>query len=93
MNRMKLSNPPNFHCTSNNTRKAIAGAFAVSLLIAPLGAIAADSKKIVHDAEYYILEAQNGKVWEVENGELDKKLAALKKKIRNSPQHHPLYVG
>ena len=35
---------------------------------------------IVHDAEYYILEAQNGKVWEVEDGQLDKKLAELKKK-------------
>ena len=32
------------------------------------------SKPIIHDAEYYILEAQNGKVWEVEDGQLDKKL-------------------
>jgi arylsulfatase len=39
---------------------------AVGLLAAGTAA-AAD---IVHDAEYYILEAQNGKRWAVEDGEL-----------------------
>ena len=29
--------------------------------------------QIIHDAEYYILEAQNGKVWAVEDGKLDQK--------------------
>ena len=38
------------------------------------------NSKIVHDAEYYILEAQNGKKWAIEDGEIDKKLAALRKK-------------
>ena len=40
---------------------------------------------IVHDAEYYILEAQNGKVWAVEDQGLDQKLAELKKKFRTPP--------
>ncbi len=31
------------------------------------------SKNIVHDAEYYILEVQNGKKWAVEDGVLDNK--------------------
>jgi len=41
--------------------------------------------KIVHDAEYYILEVQNGKKWAVEDGELDKKLAELRKEYKNPP--------
>ncbi|RLD25276.1 MAG: sulfatase, partial [Bacteroidetes bacterium] len=41
--------------------------------------------KIVHDAEYYILEVQNGKRWAVEDGELDKKLAELQKKYKTPP--------
>ena len=41
--------------------------------------------QIVHDAEYYILEAQNGKIWAVEDGELDKKLAELREEYKNPP--------
>ena len=40
---------------------------------------------IVHDAEYYVLEAQNGKTWAVEDGELDKKLAELREKYGAPP--------
>ena len=47
-------------------------------------AFAAD-KKIIHDAEYYILEAQNGKVWSVEDGKLDAKIAELRKKYGTPP--------
>lgn len=36
--------------------------------------------KIVHDAEYYILKAQNGERWATEDSDLDKRLADLKKK-------------
>ena len=43
------------------------------------------AEKIVHDAEYYILEAQNGKVWAVEDGKLDQKLAELRKKYGAPP--------
>ena len=40
---------------------------------------------IVHDAEYYILEAQNGEKWAAEDKELDKKLAELQKKYGQPP--------
>jgi len=41
--------------------------------------------RIVHDAEYYILEAQNGKRWAAEDRELDAKLAELRKKHGQPP--------
>ncbi len=41
--------------------------------------------QIIHDAEYYIIEAQNGERWSVEDGEIDEKLAQLKKKHKNPP--------
>ena len=43
------------------------------------------SKDIVHDAEYYILEAQNGERWAAEDQELDEKLAALQEKYGRPP--------
>lgn len=45
----------------------------------------ASSSSIVHDAEYYILEAQHGKAWKAEDKDLDKKLAELKKKHGQPP--------
>ena len=41
--------------------------------------------KIVHDAEFYILKAQNGEKWAAEDKEIDKKLAELKKKHGQPP--------
>ena len=41
--------------------------------------------KFVHDAEYYILEAQCGQKWAAEDKELDVKLAELKKKFGTPP--------
>ncbi len=41
--------------------------------------------KIVHDAEYYILEAQHGERWSTEDKGIDKKLAELKKKYGTPP--------
>ena len=35
-----------------------------------LGISSVQAAEIVHDAEYYILEAQNGEVWAVEDGKL-----------------------
>ena len=48
-------------------------------------ALAKGPAKIVHDAEYYILEAQNGKKWAAEDKELDKKLAEFRKKNDGRP--------
>ena len=41
--------------------------------------------KIIHDAEYYVVEAQNGDQWQAEDKELDKRLAELKKKHGKTP--------
>jgi len=46
---------------------------------------AQDGAKIVHDAEYYILEAQNGEKWDAEDKALDAKLAELRKKHGTPP--------
>ncbi len=43
------------------------------------------AKDIVHDAEYYILNAQNGDKWAAEDSELDKKLAELHNKHGRPP--------
>ena len=43
------------------------------------------AKDIIHDAEYYIIEAQNGDVWAVEDGQLDEKLAELREKFGAPP--------
>ncbi len=40
---------------------------------------------IVHDAEYYILEAQHGTKWAAEDKELDDKLSVLKEKFGIPP--------
>ncbi len=45
----------------------------------------ASEPKIVHDAEYYILEAQHGERWAVEDRQLDARLAALSKKHGRPP--------
>ncbi len=55
------------------------------LVAAPTLASAQSRGTIVHDAEYYILEAQNGKAWAVEDTELDQKLAELRQKFGAPP--------
>ncbi len=47
-------------------------------------AVAADGE-IIHDAEYYVLEAQHGDAWALEDKELDAKLAELKEKFGTPP--------
>ena len=53
---------------------------AILILLVGVFALEAQAKDIIHDAEYYILEAQNGKVWAVEDGKLDEKIAELREK-------------
>ncbi len=43
------------------------------------------AQKILHNAEYYILEAQNGERWAAEDAELDKRLAELREKHGGPP--------
>ena len=54
-------------------------------LLALLFAANGWTRDIIHDAEYYIVEAQNGEVWAVEDGKLDEKLAELRKKFDAPP--------
>ena len=55
----------------------------VSLLVGFSATVAA--RDIVHDAEYYILEAQNGEKWAAEDKTIKQKLAALEKKYGQPP--------
>ena len=43
------------------------------------------NQNIVHDAEYYILEAQNGERWNAEDVGLEKRLAELREKYGTPP--------
>jgi len=57
---------------------------ATLFFISSIG-IAKEKVQIVHDAEYYILEAQNGERWKAEDNELDRKLTKLQKKYGQTP--------
>ena len=57
--------------------------FILIIAVAAIGlmtTVTAQAKEIVHDAEYYILEAQNGERWSVEDNDLNKRLAEFRKK-------------
>jgi len=51
------------------------------LLLAPF----VSAGEIIHDAEYAIIEAQNGKAWAADNKTIDKKLAEVRKKNGGKP--------
>lgn len=51
------------------------------LLLTPF----ASAGEIIHDAEYAIIEAQNGKAWAADDKELDAKLAEIRKKNGGKP--------
>jgi len=65
-------------------KKLVTSTFVLTALclMSPSAASAAD---IVHDAEYYILNAQNGERWAAEDAELDAKLEALREKYGQPP--------
>ena len=58
---------------------------AVVALLALVAAGVASAQDMIHDAEYYILEAQNGERWAAEDKELDAKLAQLREKYGQPP--------
>ena len=66
------------------TRKVVSVFFGI-VLISSIGWAKTGSNKIVHDAEYYILEAQNGKKWTDDDKSVDKKLAEFRKKNGGKP--------
>ena len=71
-------------------RKPVILTIAAAALVGLLGInktadAQAAKPKIVHDAEYYILDAQHGEKWKVEDKNLDAKLAELRKKFGTPP--------
>ena len=56
---------------------------AVLLLSLPISAHA--TTPVIHDAEYAIIEAQNGKVWAADDKAIDKKLAEIRKQNGGKP--------
>jgi hypothetical protein len=65
---------------------SLAVALIVGFLVVNQSAYAQTEKpKIIHDAEYYILDAQHGQKWAVEGKDLDAKLAELRKKFGTPP--------
>ncbi len=66
--------------------------FLFSLTVIPVmvlslagNVLAKGPAQIIHDAEYYVLEAQHADKWAAEDKELDKKLAKLRKKHGTPP--------
>ena len=57
----------------------------VSALLAVTTCWGQSSPSIVHDAEYYVLEAQNRAKWSAQNEGIDAKLKALKEKFGTPP--------
>ena len=43
------------------------------------------ASEIIHDAEYYVIEAQNGERWDADDKQIDKKLAELRKANNGKP--------
>ena len=50
------------------------------------------AQDIVHDAEYYVLEAQHGDAWAAEDKALQAKLDELRE-ARPAAEHHSHHVG
>ena len=59
--------------------------FITPLLALFLIAATGFAQKIIHDAEYYIIESQNKDRWNTENKDISKRLAELKKKHGTTP--------
>ncbi len=43
------------------------------------------ANEIIHDAEYYVIEAQNGERWDADDKQIDEKLAELRKANNGKP--------
>ncbi|WP_209506697.1 MULTISPECIES: sulfatase-like hydrolase/transferase [unclassified Ruegeria] len=66
-----------------NSGKASCSALALVML--SLTGAHAESGKIIHDAEHYVLEAQHGQRWADEDASLQEKLDALEAKFGTKP--------
>jgi arylsulfatase len=66
---------------------AVTKKFAYSILVLTFSGLLTVSAegKIIHDAEYTIIEAQNGEAWAADDKTIDKKLAEVRKKNGGKP--------
>ena len=55
------------------------------LAIIMTGVLSVQAKEIIHDAEYYVLEAQHGEKWAEQDKEIQAKLKALEEKHGRKP--------
>ena len=53
---------------------------ALAFLLGTGAVTAKEGGKRIHDAEYYVLEAQRGEKWAADDKKIDKKLAEIRKK-------------
>ena len=53
---------------------------ASALMLSLFFGFSATAKDIVHDAEFYIIHAQNAERWEAEDKQISERLAELEKK-------------
>src|SRR6266480_1481227 len=71
------------------SRRSLLSVAAVAALFTLHGSIetasAQQNEPIVHDAEYYILDAIHGDRWAAEDKDLDQKLAELRKRFGTPP--------
>jgi arylsulfatase len=63
--------------------KRLGAAGLAAILVA--GSYTAQAQEIIHDAEYYVLEAQHGEKWAAQDAELDTRLKALREKHGTPP--------
>jgi arylsulfatase len=64
---------------------SVTAVLAMWCIVAGSAPTSGQTGKIIHDAEYYILEAQNGKKWAAEDKELEVKLAEFMKNNNGKP--------
>jgi arylsulfatase A-like enzyme len=65
------------------TKVILTTPLAALLLLAPF----ASPGEIIHDAEYAIIEAQNGEVWAADDKAVDEKLAEIREKNGGNPPY------
>ncbi len=66
-------------------RRLVCVVFTLMISILSIGYAAQAADKLVHDAEYYILEAQNAEKWAEDDKSVDEKLAAFREKNGGNP--------
>jgi len=65
--------------------EGVAMAAAIGLSLSCWSAVGSAAGVVVQDAEYYVLQAQNGAKWTAEDKTLDQKLAELREKYGQPP--------